>query len=136
MRCTALSSCAVQTLLDVLNETIVDANLDEFVLLAVEELLPLSGPSEVAVNKTAATRDDAPMPAPPVPAGGSSPKPNGRRLLLTGRSPICVSEALSVYLQVDVARCISGTLLDMSSHKLGGRRLLLTGSFPIFAHVG
>ena len=83
MRC---ATCAAQTLLDVLNETIVDANLDEFVLLAVEELLPLSGPAEVAVNNSDATRDTAPTPAQ---VGGSSPKPGGRRHLLTGRSLIC-----------------------------------------------
>ena len=52
-------NAALQTLLLVMNDTITDVNNDELQLMAVEELLPLSGPSSVSVfGKKAASPPD------------------------------------------------------------------------------
>ena len=67
----------MQILLLVMNATVSDVTDDELQLLAVEELLPLSGPSSVSVF---GRKQDG---SPPTPSGADAP--SGSRKLLAGQ---------------------------------------------------
>ena len=67
----------MQILLLVMNTTVSDVTDDELQLLAVEELLPLSGPSSVSVFGRRQETN------PPTPSGAAAP--SGSRKLLAGQ---------------------------------------------------
>ena len=74
------STCgSAQILLLVMNATVMDVTDDELQLLAVEELLPLSGPSSVSVF---GRRQDG---SPPTQSAATAPA--GSRKLLAGQQP-------------------------------------------------